>query len=98
MSKLDPLTVTLELPASELIEHEGAILVRCQKHRGWIPLADYYSEEYSLLPIVGNAVCNHPGCDWKETVRILKSVEVVPAEGGTLAFNVEDGVGTKEKF
>lgn len=59
MSAIEPLNVTVELPESEMMEHEGAILVRCQKCRTWADLADYYSEADGLLPLVGNASCGH---------------------------------------
>lgn len=51
--------VTLELTSQELVDHESGPLVRCQKCKRWIPLADYYSElQGSLLPLVGNARCH----------------------------------------
>lgn len=60
MSEVIPLTVTLELPASEYVDHDSGPLVRCQKCRRWVPMADYYSEKQGqMLPLVGNAECFH---------------------------------------
>lgn len=68
MSYTTPLDVTLELPASELMEHEGAILVRCPINRAWVPLSDYYSEAYgSLLPLVGRVDYEASGEEWVNT-------------------------------
>lgn len=60
MSEVIPLTVTLELPASEYVDHEDGPQVRCQKCRRWVKMADYYSEKQGqMLPLVGNAECVH---------------------------------------
>jgi len=97
MSKINKLKITLEISSSEMMEHEGNILIRCQRHRSWIPLTDYYSEvNGSLLPLVGNVTCSDK-CGWEETVRIVEKKEGEP-EGGVLSFNATDGVSSKEKF
>lgn len=99
MSAIEPLKVTLELPESELLDHDAGLQVRCQKCRTWSPIADYYSEGTDgLLPLVGNARCQHAsGCDWEETVRVVATPKIEP-EGGSLAFNVADDVKSKEKM
>ncbi len=56
MSENTPLEVTLELPATELLDHDNGLFVRCPANGNWIPLVDYYSENAgSLLPLVGKA-------------------------------------------
>jgi hypothetical protein len=68
MSEVTPLTVTLELPASELLENEGALLVRCPLNGVWVPLTDYYSEqEGSLLPLVGKVNFAEAPDHWVDT-------------------------------
>lgn len=68
MSELVPLDVTLELPASEFMEHEGELLVRCPLNRVWVPLKDYYSEQQgSLLPLVGNVDYAESTEHWVDT-------------------------------
>lgn len=58
MTEKPNLDVTLELSSQEFLDHDGGLMVRCQKCRKWVPLTDYYSEvDGSLLPLVGNAEC-----------------------------------------
>jgi len=68
MSEITPLTVTLELPASEFLDHEGSLLVRCPLNGAWVPLKDYYSEnQNSLLPLVGNVDYEDAPEHWEHT-------------------------------
>lgn len=70
MSEIIPLTVTLELPASEYVDHDNGPLVRCQKCRRWVPMADYYSEKQGqMLPLVGTAECTHSEISREYTQR-----------------------------
>lgn len=76
MSENIPLTVTLELPASELLEHEGALLVRCPLNGNWVPLTDYYSENQgALLPLVGNVNHEETPEHWIEKKTLVKDAE-----------------------
>ena len=71
MSQVTPLTVTLELPASEFMDHDSGPMVRCPVTRTWVPMADYYSEnEGALLPLVGNAAYDNDGLYWKDTGEV----------------------------
>lgn len=104
MSELEELDVTLELPASEMMEHDGGIFVRRPVVGGWVPMHDYYSEvEGQLLPLVGRVDYveskeqkDNPS-EWKEVVRILPKVEQNP-EGGNISFNAGESVGMGDKM
>jgi hypothetical protein len=81
MSEQDKLPVTLELPASEFVEHEGALLVRCPLNRVWVPLTDYYSENQgALLPLVGNVDYAESTEHW-DSVKDEKGEPVLDARG-----------------
>lgn len=68
MSEKEHMEVTLELPAKEMVEHDGLILVRCPINGAWVQLQDYYSEvEGSLLPLVGNVDYKEAPEHWVDT-------------------------------
>ena len=94
MSAVDPLTVTLELPATEYVDHESGPLVRCPLNGVWVALSDYYSEkEGQMLPLVGRVDYKAATEQWHDTgtvnqikdqsgavVREEKIMEVRPVE------------------
>lgn len=91
MSENTPLEVTLELPASELLEHEGALLVRCPLNGNWVPLTDYYSENQgALLPLVGNVNHEEAPEHWVEKKILVKDEKGEVVE--QVEINEKDGL------
>lgn len=82
MSEMIP---TRDLPASDMTEHEGQILVRCPQNGVWVPLTDYISEtEGSLLPLIGNVDYADNQEHWQESgdfVRDAAGNHVLDHEG-----------------
>lgn len=97
MSENTPLVVTLELPASELIDHDNGLFVRCPLNRTWVPLTDYYSEnEGSLLPLVGNVDYAEAPDHWTQKMKFTGEKD---AEGNMLQVPEvdKDGQDVMEK-
>lgn len=81
MSAIEPLTVTVELPASELLDHDNGLFVRCPLTRTWVPFTDYYSEsESSLLPLVGKVDYDGDTEHW-EVTKDAEGNDVLDANG-----------------
>lgn len=69
----EELIPTRDLPASEMTEHEGLVLVRCPFNGVWVPLTDYISEvEGQLLPLIGNVDYADTQEHWQETGDFLR--------------------------
>ena len=96
MSEVEKLKVTLEVPASEFIDHDGGLLVRCPLNGAWVPLKDYYSEQQgALLPLVGNVDYEEAGEHWVDSGEVEKQGDgVTPklnADGSTIPVMRKEG-------
>lgn len=95
MSEITPLVVTLELPASELIDHDNGLFVRCPLNGQWVPITDYYSENQgALLPLVGNVDYAEAPDHWTQKMNEVVDKD---AEGKVTGSHLEPAFDDKEQ-